>query len=269
MYCAGWRQAVSEVKGYEERIGGRMLNRNPPDWYGATLEEARRLAVDGDPRGADIRQRTASITRRMEHSIKGLRWRMSDEPGIEIDVPSAVSEDPCWVDWVDSKGAGAYRGKAAVVGVNGALQSGTAPEQFLWRGSAICSAIGALESVGYGVRVLWVFNVHNERSKADPNVDPIPVVEIKDPGEQLNYGRLAFWLCHAAALRRIGFALFHKQDPGLIERNYDGFGLCSDRPVVPLRLDAFLGGVFRLPETAGMAETLVREILKPFGILIG
>lgn len=86
------------------------------------------------------------------------------------------------------------------IAISGAVNSSIVPEAIEARGMAFLGAVDAIARSGYPTEV-WVYlGTYAGEDMFGASV------RVKLPGQPMDWQRLAYWLCHASALRIIGFA---------------------------------------------------------------
>lgn len=184
---------------------GRRHNRDQDqgEWGGnVTLAGAAKLATLGWPEGR------AKFARNLEAyaaatSLGNDRTLTYDVAGFRPDVGRAIAGDPLSM----IANGPELQTRAPVVSLAMSLHVSAAidADQIIYWGCAVASHIDALEAAGYRVD-LSVFPTMGKGFDDGPDNWLACRVTLKAPEQPLDLDRLAFWLAHPAALRRLGFA---------------------------------------------------------------
>jgi hypothetical protein len=182
------------------------------EWNGgATLREAASLARRGWPAAADrvsrlaaeVADATASIVERAAASLTyGVEGLWVDEGRLVTGEPECCVSTATLDDCVVRK-----------IVVNISANAAVCPDALFSAGAATLAAIDALESTGRRCEV-WIGS-GSERFGDRKTLQVL--VMVKGAGQPLDVDRLAFLLCHPAALRRLMFSV--EEDAGFSPGN--------------------------------------------------
>lgn len=163
-------------------------------WNGnVTLSEAYALAVKGWPEGADmVRERTLS-----RPAPIAPHWDpvIGDE-GDEVCVDRWMGGDP--EHWMRLSTTPKTSPATRTLLVNGTCSSGVSAATIIDRGVAVCRVIDAMETAGERCEV-WITWALDGEAGITHEVR----VKIKVASEPMDMDRVAYWLCHPSAMRRI------------------------------------------------------------------
>lgn len=233
-----WRQKCSQKTGDE-------------GWSGCSWDAALDLARYGWRDGA-VKVRKAFASLPAPTLSAGMAWRW-DYSGERIDMARFCSgDDACYRSRSDLN-----RGRAKCVRliVPMGYPCSTGGDKVLNRGAAIIAVVDALEMTRRTVEVVAAYS-----STSDCGREPTGgyhmnhLVTIKAAGQPLIMDILAFYLCHRASLRRIGFALMETVKEAE-ESHGCGYGYgCDIHPEeqspVSVALPELHGGDWDSPEEA-------------------
>lgn len=173
------------------------------DWdLGCEWDQALSLAASGWPEGGrKVEDMMAKIESLQPHcevigEAAGLEYRF-DEEGDEIDTGAFLAGDER--PWIDPK----FNATKPIVriGANMAASAGVRADTMMARGVMVAAVCRYLERAGYGTQIY----LYLHESKV--SLFQSATVMIKDSTEYLDPNKLAFWLAHPAAFRRIGFRM--------------------------------------------------------------
>lgn len=206
-------QSPPKAKGYD-RGGKRSLHGSTgtqdPAWYGTrTYPDALDHVLHGWQDGAKrIGPLAAKLLQRVGAHLQRLNFvNVPDEPGV-LDLGAFLAGVPeCWTN--PETEVIAAQGRLIHLLVNGSASSSRDAEQIWAHGAAVCAMIRCLEMAGHSVRVTWatVAAGSGRRGRTRKTVISATAIRVKDFGEPLNLGRMAFVLASPGMLRRVWFRL--------------------------------------------------------------
>lgn len=216
-FCA---YAAAEVVAYGQAGEYRpLISDHPPGdaWSGADFPHAFYMGtVAGWPEAArlalDLYDRLTA--HRLASRIPTIRYE--DEPGEDVDVGAYLSgEDATFLVTADTDVARMGGRSAVRLRHSLFLSSGVTAEQAVIRGIAALAIVHLLETAG--VRVAVELDMSWSKSNRNGRL----TCALKHYGEPADLPRLAFWLAHPAALRRVVFAAtsaqftnhYHRPEP--------------------------------------------------------
>jgi len=207
---------LSEARGPKDR-GSTGKSAHYVTWsYSDSAAAAAALAREGWPDGvrriSDMSGRiTESVSRRTEAHSMDLY-----EEGGEVDVAAYLDgQRACMWTWAEQEN----RRPVVRVSVNIAAASKVKPESYIVAGAAICSLIDALEANGRRVELDLHCTI-----KAHP-MTLTTSVRLKEAGQQLDMGTIAYGVAHPSMLRRTLFGVW-EHAPGAWR---DAFGFYAGR----------------------------------------
>jgi hypothetical protein len=179
-------------------------------WAGGSWAEALRLAVDGwqvPLRDTEVTVGTLRERAGLGASVTTLEpaW---DVTGSEVDIGAYLAGVPeCMVDAVPTRTS--RRGRVVAFLVPASYSHLTPHSLIRNRGIALATLCSAIIAAGHSVEVWSGFNgmVGEIRLRA--------VARVVSAGEQLDLGRLIFAVAHPLVLRRLWFAVWDAQPPGV------------------------------------------------------
>lgn len=172
-----------------------------------TFREAVSLASKGWPEGVErLSNLRASLDRVVEKTIEAktqsLRWGVT---GNFLDVGRHMTGEPeSFGEYADSDSACQFKSRVIKLVANMSAIGGVGTESIFSAGAAIYAAIDVVESLGHRVE-LWLGSGSDPHSTAKENLQVL--VLLKEASQPIDPGRLAFFLCHNASLRRLFFSV--------------------------------------------------------------
>jgi hypothetical protein len=162
-----------------------------------TLDDAAKLALNGWPEG---RARVAAISAEIRETIR----REVTAAGWEFDVAGAVPDVARYLagEPENMLTPADVPTPARVVRIvaNIGTRCGVSAEAMIERGAATCALVDCLEAAGVRAEIVAA-------SRCEGREHHTTTITIKLPEEPLDVDRVAFMLCHPAALRRLQFSL--------------------------------------------------------------
>lgn len=172
-----------------------------------TFREAMSLAAKGWPEGVErLSGLRASLDRVVEKTIdaktQSLHW---DVTGNFLDVGRHLSGEPeAFGEYGDPDSNCQFKSRVIKLVANMSAIGGVCSESIFSAGAAIYAAIDIIETLGHRVE-LWLGSGSNPRSSLKENLQIL--VLLKEASQPIDPGRLAFYLCHNASLRRLFFSV--------------------------------------------------------------
>lgn len=235
-----------------QRVWRRAASQKDDDaWSGCSWKAALDLARFGWREGA-VKVRRAFASLPAPTLSAGMAWRW-DYSGERIDMSRFCSGDDACFRSRSTLNRG--RAKCVRLLVPMGYPCSTGSDSVLNRGAAIIAIVDALEMTRRTVEVVAAFS-----STSDCDREPTSgyhmnhLVTVKAAGQPLVLDTLAFYLCHRASLRRIGFALMETVKEAESSHS-DGYGYgCDIHPdeqsPVSVALPELHGGDWDSPEQA-------------------
>lgn len=205
-------------------------------WAGTkTMQEALDLAGAGWASGLEqISRARQSIAVPIQPDAFNITPRF-DEEGDEVAVDRWLGgESDHWHSFPMTRQPA--RGRIAHIAVNIAASASFSPEQLSRRGAAVAAMVDALEAAGVRCEVTAVFGASSDCVRGDDNIPPDDVrlmlisVAVKAAEDALDLERLAFWLMHPAALRRLMFRAMEQADRARFDHFADDYGYPTNAP---------------------------------------
>lgn len=187
-------------------------------WYGSdSYDHAKSLALHGWEKGLkDISGKIAVVT-----SEFPARVTLKDICGNVPDIGRFLANMPdCMNRRVHSESA---RKPIVSIMVNASYSGSISAEHIMNYGAAIACLVDSLENAGYSVML--------RASSTSLNYEGVNqgfIINVKNHGEYLDMGKVAFFLAHPSFLRRIAFA--HWEVNNTKASLYSGYGMISDIP---------------------------------------
>lgn len=169
-------------------------------WAGASYEDAMRMAYEGDPRSARLLKVKAGALAKSHTGLRAVQmWGVA---GSAIDMGRYLSGEPeCMIETVRAR----RPSPVIKLGIERTVSSGISTDEMASTGVSVLAAVEALRLVGVPSEV-WVTFTQAQQKKLSVQV------LIQEAGRPIDIDRLAFWVVHPSALRRVGFAI-QEQEP--------------------------------------------------------
>lgn len=191
---------VCEAANRQGELKSTIINASRTEWTQTRdLPEAMNLAAVGWAAGA---HRIANMTADMPAARargRAASYRY-DVAGELPDVARYMSGAPDYMRRKVNSG-GNKRQKIVTVAVNPSMSGNVDAERRVNQGAAIVALVDSLESAGYRVQV-----VLDRVQTAETSGLVRMACELKAASEPVDVERLAFWIAHPSALRRVFFA---------------------------------------------------------------
>jgi hypothetical protein len=177
-------------------------------WTGASyFADAERLAAVGWPEGL-ARIDSARALVKLPDAPDAYRMEPSySEEGDEVCVSRFLSgEADHWIAFPMQQTTA--RGRIARIRANVVASGSFTPEQLMRRGAFTAALVDAMESAGIRCEVVACMATEAPDRKSSYRY----TVTLKRAEDALELDRLAFWLVHPAAFRRLGFRLIEQSE---------------------------------------------------------
>jgi hypothetical protein len=172
-------------------------------WFGSgSFEEAAYIAENGWAEGAEhihqITERLATQIKTVDTLVPSWEYEVCGE---ELDVARFLSDEPeCFIS------CDPQNREILKIYVGNCFASLVSAEQIRTFGANIAAAVQALESANYSVEVNTITQFDKDGS---PRIDIVTTIKKSDA--PLEIDRLAFFLVHPSAFRRMSFAIVETQ----------------------------------------------------------
>lgn len=217
MYCRDVSDAIRRARDGVTWKGRLSSRKEEGQWSGVSFTDSLELANFGWQEGAEKIHRSIASVRNT--GVTRAKSHTNDYFGDRIDMARyCAGEHACFNRRV---GESMGRSRLLRIVVKSCYHSGTDHDRIANRGAAIAALVEAAEFNGQSVELIAAFAAESSGCVVGA------YVAVKQAGERLDMPRLAFWLMHASALRRLAFGLF--ENFASIEEHFnDGYGRPCD-----------------------------------------
>lgn len=200
---------------------------NGHEWtLGASLQDAADLFLKGWD------QHTETVSDNVQRELEKLQDKVNkfnddqtfsllDVAGGWVDVDRYISGEPECM-WEQQVNPAVVNGRVLRVLVNGAAACNVDADALVTRGTAVVSAVQAVQAMGFNVE-LWVGESVSPTGNAGDNSRNVEMVKVKDYRDPIDIDVSMFCMAHPAMLRRIFFLLNEEHDDN--HRRAFGFGV--------------------------------------------
>lgn len=205
-------QALDIAEGMPEGPEGSSRNAEH-GFAGAAFPDALRMAREGYPEGARrLRHAVGAMAAIREARRPQARWGPS---GSAVDIGRYLSGEPdSMIDTVRA----ARPSPMVRIGVERVVSGATSTRDIEATGASVLFVVDALRTAGVPAEIWATFTVGQLPGGSSGEVLSTRV-RVQDAGRPIDLERLAFWMMHPAALRRIAFGLW-EHEPESVRRAY-------------------------------------------------
>lgn len=213
---------LRHLDGPRNPVANRNSETNEPSlgWdLGAGYDGTKRLAAQGDPKGAAA---VAKLVDRFRTLLEDpARPQMTASVvGPYLDVGLYAAGDPeCFYHQTPAPVRDGYR-----IGVNVVAAGAVDAASMRLRGAAIAAAVMALAERGIPVEVWCGYIVADEPANRGSDIART-LVKVQEAGAAIDIDAFAFWCAHPAVLRRLGFRdLENDPEDAVARATHVGYG---------------------------------------------